>query len=424
MPQSEDRTENSAATRLIAFYLPQFHPFAENDEWWGKGFTEWTNVTKAEPLFVGHYQPHLPADLGFYDLRVPEVRREQAAMAKSYGIDAFCYHFYWFSGKRLMERPMDEMLADPEVDMPFCICWANENWTRRWDASEDKILIAQRYLPEDPVNSLKAMEPYLRDPRYLTQDGKKLIVVYRPQHLPDSTAWTDAWRDYAKKSGLGDLYLVCALTHGNWEYKKYGFDGGVEFPPHGVGSVHSNPIMSGLGFTSDFSGICLDFKDIANFYMNREIGTEPNVFRTVYPSWDNTARRKQRAMFTLNGTPDNYEYWLDQTIKKTEADFPGEERIVFINAWNEWAEGCHLEPDRKYGHGFLQATLNAKNGSKLTDWSAEGIPPECDVSSQESGGIKRQDLKTAHPKRKTVLRSTVHGIRDVLRYFKGNARRH
>jgi lipopolysaccharide biosynthesis protein len=422
MPSDLSLSPVENPTRLIAFYLPQFHPFPENDEWWGKGFTEWTNVTKAEPMFIGHYQPHLPADLGFYDLRVQEVRREQAAMAKSYGIDAFCYHFYWFSGKRLMERPLDEMLADTEVDTPFCLCWANENWTRRWDASEHEILISQRYRPEDLVDSLKAMEKYLRDPRYLTQDGKKLIVVYRPQHLPDSKAWTDAWREYAKENGLGELYLVCALTHGNWEYTKYGFDGGVEFPPHNLDSSASTSSMSELGFTTDFSGICVDYKDVAETYLNRDIGEENNVFRTVYPAWDNTARRKKRALVTLNGVPDNYEYWLDRTIKQTEIDFPSEERLVFINAWNEWAEGCHLEPDHKYGHSFLQATQNAKSGSKLKGWSAEGIPSECDASAQKKAIARSNNIRTVHPKRKTFLRTTMHSIRDALRVLRAYVR--
>jgi len=419
MSQNNSSKIAQKKTRLVAFYLPQFHPFPENDKWWGKGFTEWTNVTKAAPLFIGHYQPHLPADFGFYDLRVQEVRREQAVMAKSYGIDAFCYHFYWFSGKRLMERPLDEMLADKEIDMPFCLCWANENWTRRWDASEHEILIAQDYLPNDPVDSIKAMEPYLRDARYLTQDGKKLIVVYRPQHLPDSTAWTDAWRKYAKDAGLGDLYLVCALTHGNWEYAKYGFDGGVEFPPHNVGSAHSTESMSQLGFTSNFAGICVDFSAVAESYLNRVRSEASNVFRTVYPSWDNTARRKHLALITLNGVPDNYEHWLDRSIKQTETDFPGAERLVFINAWNEWAEGCHLEPDLKHGHAFLQATKNAKNGSALNGWSSRGIAAECGPSAQKKFISSAVNLRVVRPKRQTFLRSAIHRVRDMIRFIRG-----
>ena len=409
--------------RVVAFYLPQFHPLPENDLWWGKGFTEWTNVTKAQTQFVGHYQPHLPADLGFYDLRVPEVRHEQIAMAKEAGIDAFCYHFYWFSGKRLLERPLDEMLDDKTAEMPFCLCWANENWTRRWDASENEILIAQEYLPGDPVASLQAMEKYLRDPRYISVDGRKVIIVYRPQHLPDSRKWMDEWRSYARLSGIGELYLVCALTHGNWEYSKFGFDAGVEFPPHNIGPHADTSLMAHLKFQSEFEGICVDLKDVAEFYLNRDKGEEQNVFRTVYPAWDNTARRKHRALVTLNGTPENYEYWLHRAITATQQDFPGQDRLVFVNAWNEWAEGCHLEPDVRFGHAFLDATRHARAGSQITDWTDVGLPAECAHKAQEIAVAQAETFVAVRPKRKTVLRSFVHALRDTTRFLRGKRRR-
>jgi lipopolysaccharide biosynthesis protein len=429
--------------RLVAYYLPQYHPFPENDDWWGKGFTEWTNVTRAHPLFVGHYQPHLPADLGFYDLRVPEVRHEQIRMAKDHGIDAFCYHFYWFSGKRLMERPLDDMLADKEADMPFCLCWANENWTRRWDASENEILIAQKYRPEDPVASLQAMEPFLRDPRYITYQGRKVIVVYRPQHLPDSVAWLKEWRDYAREVGLGELHLVCALTHDNWSYETYGFDAGVEFPPHSAGRVRDN-VGESLGYIEPFEGLVLDYSKVAEFYLNRDMGLEDNVHRTVYPSWDNTARRKQLALVTLNGTPENYEYWLHRAIKDTQERHTDGEGMVFINAWNEWAEGCHLEPDRKYGHAFLEATLRAKQGTELTAWTHVGLPPETLPEAQHEHAAKltgllsteylralfvdhqkvksRNSLKRQYQKIRSDTRATRHAIRGFFRRLKGKAK--
>lgn len=429
--------------RLIAFYLPQYHPFPENDEWWGKGFTEWTNVTRATPLFVGHYQPHLPADLGFYDLRVRETRHEQIKLAKDHGIDAFCYHFYWFSGKRLMERPLDDMLADKESDMPFCLCWANENWTRRWDASENEILIAQKYRPEDPVASLQAMEPFLRDPRYITYQGRKVIVVYRPQHLPDSVAWLKEWRDYAREVGLGELHLVCALTHDNWSYKTYGFDAGVEFPPHSVGRVRGR-LEASLGYVEPFKGLAFDYSTVADHYLNRDMGTEKNVHRTVYPSWDNTARRRNLALVTLNGTPENYEYWLHRALEDTQERFPEGDGLVFINAWNEWAEGCHLEPDRKYGHGFLDATLRAKQGSTLTGWTHVGLPIETQTDAQHEHASKLmpllkpgylreifQDqqkqaplhpLKQAYAKLRSDTRDVRHSIRGFFRKLKGKTR--
>jgi lipopolysaccharide biosynthesis protein len=405
--------------RLIAFYLPQFHPFPENDEWWGKGFTEWTNVTRATPMFVGHYQPHLPADLGFYDLRVPEVRREQAAMARAYGIDAFCYHFYWFSGHRLMERPLDEMLADPSIDLPFCLCWANENWTRRWDAREHEVLIKQDYRPTDPVESLHAMLPYLRDHRYLTHEGRKVIVVYRPQQLPDVRDWVAAWRSEALSLGLGELHLVCALTHGNWSYASVGFDAGVEFPPHGVPQKFSTHV-SELGFFDRFRGVLPDFKDVAEFYLSRKRSDEPAVYRCVYPSWDNTARRRELAMVTLNGTPENYEYWLHRAIQATRQEVGDKAGLVFINAWNEWAEGCHLEPDRRYGTAFLEATLRAKAGSQLSGWTHQGVPPEADAEAQSQHVEALSKLRTVRFRgRDTLARKLVLGFRDFLRILRG-----
>lgn len=411
-------TEESADLRLVAFYLPQFHPFPENDKWWGKGFTEWTNVTRAKPMYVGHYQPHLPSDLGFYDLRVPEVRREQAVMAKAYGIDAFCYHYYWFSGKRLMERPLDDMLADPEMDMPFCLCWANENWTRRWDGREHELLIRQDYHPEDPVESLRSMLPYLRDRRYLTHKGRKIIVVYRPQNLPHSARWVEAWRVEARALGLGELHLVCALTHDNWSYKAMGFDAGVEFPPHNL-EPEMNRHLHKVGFFEKFGGVLPDLKDVAEYYLNRDRSAEPNVHRTVYPSWDNTARRRERALITLNGTPENYEYWLHRAIEETRRETGGKDGLVFINAWNEWAEGCHLEPDHRYGRAFLEATLRAKHGSALKDWTHVGIPADADGPAQDLYVTKLSKLKQAKSKHSSGVRRAVLRLRDALRVLRG-----
>jgi lipopolysaccharide biosynthesis protein len=343
---------------LIAFYLTQFHPVNENDAWWGKGFTEWTNVTKAEPLFDGHDQPHLPTDFGFYDLRVRATRHDQIALAKQFGIDGFCYHYYWFSGTRLLHQPLDDMLADSASDMPFCLCWANENWTRRWDAAEHEILIAQRYLPDDDLNFIKSLIPFFSDPRYIRINGVPFLIVYRPQHLPDARKTAKVWREHCRAVGVGEIHLCAALTHGNEDYAQFGFDSGVEFPPH---NMKCQNVADQVSFYKPFRGVVADYAAIANSYLARHY-THANVYRGVFPSWDNTARTGNRGLIVRNCTPANYEYWLGESIKRTSLDFPGAERFVFVNAWNEWAEGCHLEPDRKYQRKYLEATLRATSG--------------------------------------------------------------
>jgi lipopolysaccharide biosynthesis protein len=391
--------KDEPSVKLIAFYLPQFHPIPENDQWWGKGFTEWTNVTKATPFFKDHYQPRLPADLGFYDLRLREARHAQIALAKSAGVHGFCYYYYWFSGHRLLERPLDEMLSDKESDMPFCLCWANENWTRRWDGAENEVLIAQRYRPEDDLAFIRSLEPFLRDPRYIRVDGAPLLIVYKPQDLPDAAQSLRVWREYCESAGIGKLHLACALTSGNWDHLQYGFDSGVEFPPH---NIKARNLAPEIDFFDRFEGYCPDYKSIAEQYLANRYGPDRSVFRGVIPSWDNTARRGSAGTVVLNGTPENYEYWLSQAVRQTRTEFPAQDRFVFVNAWNEWAEGCHLEPCRRNGHRFLEATTCALSGSALLGWTQTGVP---DVARLPYG---------ARNKHKSWKSRTFRMVRDVL----------
>jgi hypothetical protein len=417
-------SDAQSTPRLIAFYLPQFHPVPENDEWWGKGFTEWTNVTKAQPLFHGHYQPHLPSDFGFYDLRVRETRREQIAVAKEYGIDGFCYHFYWFSGRRILERPVEDMLDDAESDMPFCLCWANESWTRRWDAADHEVLLQQQYLPSDDLDFIKAIEPYFRDPRYIKVDGKPLLIVYRAQELPDAQRSAGVWRDYCRAAGIGEIHLCAALTHGNLDYRQFGFDSGVEFPPHNLAVTNVNQQLS---FHGPFQGNVMQYAEVARSFLSRSYAGE-HVFKTVFPSWDNTARTANRATLALNGTPENYEYWLSEAIDLTRRTAKGEP-LVFINAWNEWAEGCHLEPDRRYGRAFLEATRNAKRGlRRFQDFTHTGVPadgtaaprrfwPEFSELLRYHLSLRFGNLKLAinrHPWLRNALLPLVRGVRKLV----------
>jgi lipopolysaccharide biosynthesis protein len=350
-----------ADVRVVAFYLPQFHPIPENDAWWGKGFTEWTNVTKAKPLFDGHYQPHLPADLGFYDLRVPEVRHAQAVLAKQYGVDAFCYHYYWFSGRRLLNRPLDDMLADATFNMPYCLCWANENWSRRWDGQAHELLMAQEHARGDEDRFIDDLMPHLRDPRYLRLNGAPLLIVYAPQQLPNPEASVQKWRSAAAKRGIERLHLCAALTHGNLAVQQWGFDSAVEFPPHN----QMAPSVTGrVEFHKPHRGSLLPYAAFAKSFLSRTYA-DSRVHRTIVPTWDNTARTGERAVMLVNATPDNFEHWAARTLARTrESLAAGEQGLVFVNAWNEWAEGCHLEPDRAHGHAFLQALHRAIRGEQ------------------------------------------------------------
>ncbi|MBZ9883167.1 glycoside hydrolase family 99-like domain-containing protein [Mesorhizobium sp. CA10] len=347
----------------VAFYLPQFYPFPENDAWWGKGFTEWTNVTKAVPLFDGHYQPHLPTELSFYDLRVRETQHEQIALAQQYGVDAFCFHYYWFSGKRLLDKPVDAFLVDKSARMPFCLSWANENWTRRWDGAEQQMLISQDYESGYEKKFVESIAPFLRDDRYLRVDGRPVLIVYRPQQIPNPAQSVKKCREHCRKIGLGEIHLVAALTHGNFDYEALGFDAGVEFPPHNMMVENVNRDVTPF---ETFSGMFVDYSDVARDFLGRDHRGK-KIYRTVVPSWDNTARLGGRAVAMLGATPDNYERWLRAATSRTVAERTPAERLVFINAWNEWAEGCHLEPDRKFGRAFLDATLRVKEGRSVLD---------------------------------------------------------
>ena len=358
MERWSDELKKLHEVRAIAFFLPQFHPIPENDRWWGKGFTEWTNVTKARPNFQGHYQPHLPADLGFYDLRMPEVREEQARLARQYGISAFCYYYYWFAGKKLLNRPFDEVLQSGSPDFPFCLCWANENWTRRWDGCEEDILIAQSHTQEDHAGFIAEIAPALLDPRYVRIHGKPLVIVYRLGQFPEPKRTADLWREYCVNAGIGEIYLAYVQCFDRMpmgdDPSLYGFDAAIEFPPHRypVQAELSQPLIN-----PEYQGVLFDYVQTSENFIRR---TWPSykLFKGVMPSWDNTARRQDVSHVFVGATPERYEYWLRQIVEQTRRFHFGDERVVFINAWNEWAEGNHLEPDREFGHQYLVATQN------------------------------------------------------------------
>ena len=343
-------------TRLIAFYLPQFHPIPENDAWWGKGFTEWTNVTRARPNFVGHYQPHLPADLGFYDLRLAETRLAQAELARAHGIYGFCYYYYWFNGTRLLHRPLDEVLARGEPDFPFCVCWANENWTRRWDGGADEVLIAQEYSAANEQRLLADLLPLLRDPRYICIEGRPLLLVYRANLLPQPRRATDNFRATARAAGLPEPFLAFIQHPGSPSPETWGFDAAVEFPPHGLEAVQLTDQLRKTNIA--FSGEVWDYISAAKNALERPLPPF-DFLRGVMMGWDNTPRLQNNGQIFVNCHPENYRRWLSAIISQTRQTKPPQQRIVFINAWNEWGEGCHLEPDQQFGLGYLEATLKS-----------------------------------------------------------------
>jgi len=357
--------------RLIAFYLPQYHPIPENDRWWGKGFTDWTNVAKARPNYAGHYQPHIPADLGFYDLRVEEVSEQQAELAKRYGLYGFCYFYYWFAGRRLLDLPLERLVEKNKPNYPFCIAWANENWTRTWDGLEHEVLIGQEHSDDDDRAVILDMIHYLRHPNYITIKGKPLLLVYRINLFPDIRRTTEIWREQCRREGIGEIYLAVIESFDSPPTTvvpaEFGFDASVEFPPHGVVALIEPPPL----LNSDFEGVVHDYPEVLLKYLQFNI---PNYvrFRSVMPSWDNTPRRQNDSQIWEHARPGAYQAWLEAILEDIHEQHFGEERIVFINAWNEWGEGNHLEPDKRYGHQFLEATRNAREAWLLKRVGAPG----------------------------------------------------
>jgi lipopolysaccharide biosynthesis protein len=364
--------------RALCFYLPQYHPIPENDRWWGPGFTEWTNVAQARPRFPGHYQPHVPADLGFYDLRLEETRVAQAELAKEYGIGGFCYYHYWFDGYQLLERPFDEVLASGKPDFPFCLCWANGNWTRRWDGAEHEVLMRQDPDNYDAATHMEWLVRAFRDPRYVRVDGRPLFLVYQPGHLADRAGVIRTWRETAARLGVPDVYL-CAVQSpaDHTEYAEAladGFDAMTEFYPTG-----KSLLATGTGGALDAAWRftrraaqrvavellapvrakmrVVSYRALVEYAMGRKPAGE-RVFPCVIPSWDNSARRRVGATVIQNDDAGLYGRWLEHACRRVAGN-PADEQIVFINAWNEWAEGCHLEPDRRNGRRFLEATRDA-----------------------------------------------------------------
>jgi glycosyltransferase involved in cell wall biosynthesis len=371
VPASAPPPLDAPSVRLVALYLPQFHPIPENDAWWGEGFTEWNNVSSAKPLFPGHYQPHVPADLGFYDLRLPETRQAQADLAREFGIHGFCYYHYWFHGKELLERPFAEVLASGEPDFPFCLCWANEPWSRRWDGREDDVLQPQRYSQKDDLAHIRSLLPALGDRRAITIAGRPLFIVYQARDLPDPARTVDTWRREVEREGLGEPYLVAVETGWDegWDATTMGFDAKLMFRPQFT-HLRKTPWLQVEG---------PDAIEVHDYGRSWPALAAPEPvsyphYEMVCPSWDNSPRAGERAVVLHDSTPAAYGEWLAEVLDRA-ARRPEEERLVFVNAWNEWAEGCHLEPDQKHGRAYLEATREALVACASASERGNGAPP-------------------------------------------------
>lgn len=360
--------------RVIAINLPQFHPFKENDEWWGKGFTEWTNVTKARPRFKGHYQPHLPTETGYYDLRLPEARQMQADMAREAGIYGFCYYHYWFNGKQLMERPVNDILKSGEPDFPFMLCWANENWSRKWDGGKQEILIKQNYNEADDIEHIRWLcRNVFSDKRYIRVGNKPMFAVYRTSLFPDLRKTVEVWREIAEREFGMELYLV-HVDFPDDDYAKdparFGMDASLDFQPIAIYKYMKRLKYEKLRYWSwripflrsrvwfrnyvDNLPSLFSYKEYVKFMKKQDF--IPKRYPCVSPGFDNSPRRVGCSFLYFEGmNPQSYGEWLEDSMKRF-IPFSKEENFVFVNAWNEWAEGNHLEPDQKWGKAYLEET--------------------------------------------------------------------
>ena len=378
--------------RVIAYYLPQFHPVPENDKYWGKGFTEWTNVASAKPLFRGHYQPRIPSDLGFYDLRLPQVREEQARMAREAGIEGFCYWHYWFGGgKMLLEKPFEEVLSTGKPDFPFCFCWANHTWsTKGWRKDAEVKVIAEQTYPgdEDYISHFNYCLPAFKDRRYITVDGKPLFCIFDPYRFKDVKHFIEVWRKLAVNHGLRGIYFV-ALSNSTSTMRR-DIEGNISrvLPDLNSSADVYNDLMA-LGFDGINSwgksrAEMLSkgsFLHVLNIFFHRHIKFIPsykynypkvlskknyyapedswdNVYPTIIPGWDRSPRVGKAEGIYINATPDNFQKHVEDAVEIVDKR-AFEHKLIFLRAWNEWGEGNYVEPDRKYGHGFLDAIRKA-----------------------------------------------------------------
>ena len=341
---------------LIAFYLPQYHPIPENDRFWGKGFTEWRQTPRGLPRYPGHYQPRIPRDLGFYDLMELDALRQQVALAKAAGVGAFACYYYWFNGKRVLERPLDRLIAS-DLEMPFLIIWANENWTRTWDGADASVLLHQDYRQEDEVALVDDLARHFADSRYVRLQGRPLFIIYNPANIPDPKTTIWRWRELIRSRHGVEPLMFMAQTFGVRDPEPFGLDGAIEFPPHKLSdSLPGRPTPD--AYSPDFTGRVIDYDEFCKASLD-EVEQAFALIKTATPSWDNDSRRPNRGLSLEGASPRKYQNWLQALLEKAIAKPVYGRPIVAVNAWNEWAEGAYLEPDVHFGAAYLNATARA-----------------------------------------------------------------
>ncbi|AWE41950.1 MULTISPECIES: glycoside hydrolase family 99-like domain-containing protein [unclassified Actinobaculum] len=355
----ERDAQRIANAQVVPFYLPQFHDSPQNNRWWGRGFTEWSNVVAAVPAWQGHYQPKQPTELGYYDLALDSVRKEQADLAAAHGVAGFMYYYYWFSGERLLSLPI-EKLKESDIAFPFCIMWANENWTRRWDGRSEDVLVGQDYSKVPAEDFIDDVMEFLLDPRYMRLDGKAVLAVYRPAQMDDFAQVVRTWRDRARRAGVGELKILAVAVarefDGLDDFASAGLDGTLQFPPHNLPWV-AGPATA-VGLDSRWRGNFMSYQATANASLHAAADLMDNEYPGVMVAFDNTARRQWKADAWYGSNPYTFHRWMSGMVRSVLAREP-QDRVVFINAWNEWAESAILEPTTRYGRTFLQAVRNA-----------------------------------------------------------------
>lgn len=357
----EIKSEVKSNKKLIAFYLPQFHPFKENNEFWGDGFTEWRNVTKALPLFYGHIQPRQPNNLGYYDLRVPDTIKLQAEYATNYGISGFALYYYWFNSKKIMNTVIETIFNDKQIKTNYCVFWTNENWTRNWDGTPNHILLEQQHSPEDDIKFIAEISKYFEDERYIKKDGRPVVMIYRPSLFPNPRETSGRWRDWCAKNGFPNPYLMMSQALNRptvySDPVTFGYDATFEFPPHLGTAFNQEEFIDDKTidwFFGKNNNTVFKYSTAVKSWSAKN-KYDFKHYKTVFPNWDNSPRRPNgNSLIFYNSTPKLYETWLTYCLDNSEVD-----DYVFINAWNEWAEGAYLEPDSFNGCAYLDATYNA-----------------------------------------------------------------